>query len=151
MSKLQKIIALWIAGTIALMYLVRVIGHKELSILVILGSIGSAVYFIYQKGRTKIGPENGKVIYSDDSICTECGSTGKSSLKMGGSAWAEVVAWIISIALVTVTFGISLLIGIAYTASRRSNSMKVCKACSGKVIAVQSPEGQNLLKKYGLI
>lgn len=148
MSKFQKIIALWIAGTIALMYLVRVIGHSELSIFVILGSIGSAVYMLYQKGRTIVGSQNGDMVYGNDFICTECGSAGKASLKMGGSAWAEILLWIISIALVTVTFGLSLLIGIAYTASRRSNSMKVCKVCKGKVIAVNSPEGQALLKKY---
>lgn len=150
MSKLQKIIILWIIGTVSLIYLVRVIGYSELSIIVILGSIGLAVYLIYQKRRTKIGVENGKMIYSNDYICTECGSTGKSSLKMGGSVWAEVIAWIISIGLVTITFGISLLLGIAYTASRRSNSIKVCKACRGKVIAVSSPEGKNLLKQYEL-
>lgn len=149
MSKLQKVILLWVLGTIAFMYFVRVIGHSELSILVILGSIGSAVYILYQKGRTIVGSQNGDMVYSNDFICTECGSSGKASLKMGGAAWVEILLWIISIALVTVTFGISLLIGIAYTISRRSNSMKVCKACKGKVIAVNSPEGKALLSKYG--
>lgn len=151
MSKLQKIILLWVLGTILSVYFVKIIGHDELSIVVILGSIGAASYLLYQKGKTVVGSQNGKAIYSNEFICTECGNVGKASLKLGGSAWAEVVAWMISIALIMVTFGLSLLIGIAYTASRRSNETKVCKDCKGKVIAVNSPEGQALMSKYGLM
>lgn len=150
MSKFQRMILLWIVATIALAYFVSFIGG-EFPALVIMGSIGSAAYMLYRKGVVPVAVQNDKSIYNNDFICTECGNAGKAGLKLGGSAWAEVVAWIVSLALVMVTFGISLLIGIAYTASRRSNETKVCKACKGKVIPVSSPEGQLMMKKYGLI
>lgn len=151
MNKTLKIILLWIAVTMVLVVLASNAGYPELGGLMTMGSVGLAMYVVYQKGKVVITTQNGVNIYNNDFICTECGNAGKAALKLGGSAWAEVIAWIVSFALIMVTFGLSLLIGAAYTSSRRSNETKVCKACKGKVIPVSSPEGQLMMKKYGLI
>ena len=84
-------------------------------------------------------------------ICTQCGTIGMANKEFSGNFAVELIMWFVGIALIPITAGISLLIGVAYTWWRRSSAKKVCKECGGLVIGVDTPEGERLLKKYGFV
>lgn len=84
-------------------------------------------------------------------ICTQCGTIGIAEKQFAGNFAVELIMWIVGFALMIVTAGVSLLIGIAYTWWRRSSAKKVCKECGGAVVWVDTPEGTRLLKLYGFV
>ncbi|UFH59818.1 hypothetical protein [Sulfurovum mangrovi] len=92
----------------------------------------------------------GKTIRGDV-VCTECGTIGFAKSEIGGSAWVEILLFIISLFLVVPTLGFSLLISIAYMFHRRQSSKKVCKKCGGKVVGVDTPMGKKIIKEMGFV
>ena len=86
----------------------------------------------------------------DNMICEDCGHTGTAKKVISGSLWLEIVLYIAAILTAVPTFFVSLLIPFVYSIHRRTVSNKVCRKCGGKVIGIDEPKGEELLKKMAL-
>ena len=68
-------------------------------------------------------------------ICTHCGYSGKTDLKVKGSFMIELLLWCCFI-----------IPGLIYSIWRVSNKIVVCPKCKGEtMIPIDSPMGQKLL------
>lgn len=92
---------------------------------------------------------NKQKIIRGDVICEDCGTIGFAKTKIAGTFWVEILLYIVGIALAVPTFLISLLVPLGYSVHRRTGSTKVCKKCGGKVVNVNTPRGQMLVKQMG--
>jgi len=84
------------------------------------------------------------------SICEDCGHVGKPTKRLEGAFWVEALLWIIGVALIALTAGISLLIPIGYSIRRYTAATRVCYKCGGKMISITTPRGKKLLKEMGV-
>ena len=73
-----------------------------------------------------------------DTVCTNCGHAGPSSLKTPGSGLIELVLWLCF-----------LIPGLIYSIWRRSGQHQVCEMCgSRELVPVGSPKGKALIAAF---
>jgi len=74
---------------------------------------------------------------SDLAICERCGLAGTGKKETPGSFFVELLLWLFFC-----------LPGIIYTAWRLTSSKRVCAACKGELVPINSPRGQMLWQSY---
>lgn len=70
-------------------------------------------------------------------ICEKCGHTGKGVKQAPGSFAVELVLWVFFC-----------LPGLVYSVWRMASVKRVCAACKGDLVAIESPRGQLLWRTY---
>ena len=89
---------------------------------------------------------------SGSHVCKSCHSVVVPKKEMSGTFWMELLLWLLSFALLPLTYGVSLLIGLGYSLSRYRNNKLICPVCgSDDVVPVDSPIGRKILKEEGLV
>lgn len=72
----------------------------------------------------------------------------KKELITKGSLLAELFAWLLCLALIPFTFGLSLVFCIVYSIWRHLSRFKGCPQCQGQMIKTNSPVGQKMVAEY---
>ena len=89
--------------------------------------------------------------YKGSHICKACHSIIIPKKRVKGSFAIELLLWIVSLALVPLTLGISLLIGLSYSFWRIFNKDLVCPVCgSTEVVPIDTPVAREIIEKMGL-
>jgi hypothetical protein len=70
-------------------------------------------------------------------ICERCGQTGTGKRVAPGSFAVEVVLWLLFCAP-----------GLVYTTWRIFSARRLCGACAGELVPLESPRGQMLAQQY---
>lgn len=70
-------------------------------------------------------------------ICMDCGTIGEGDSLMKGNGFIELILWLCFI-----------IPGLIYSIWRSSSRHKACSACQGKLIQLDSPRGQQLVKQF---
>ena len=73
----------------------------------------------------------------DAMICTDCGTIGEGRSEVKGNILIEIILWLCFI-----------IPGLIYSIWRSSSRTRVCSKCGGKLIQLDTPRGQQLLKQY---
>lgn len=75
--------------------------------------------------------------HAEAMICTDCGTIGEGKDQVKGNVLVEIILWLCFIVP-----------GLIYSIWRSSSKNKVCDACQGKLIQLDTPRGQQLLKQF---
>jgi hypothetical protein len=80
------------------------------------------------------------------SICERCGHVGLPEKRIPGSTAVQVTLFVLGL----ITFGVVLLVWLAYVVWRIFNTEMVCPSCGSAktMVSLSSPLGQNLQKQF---
>lgn len=70
-------------------------------------------------------------------ICTDCGTVSEGTDQIRGSGLIELIMWLCFI-----------IPGLIYSLWRNSTKTRVCIICHGKLIHLDTPRGQQLVKQF---
>ena len=82
-------------------------------------------------------------------ICHNCGTVSNGKRQAKGSLLAELVLWILGVAITPFTLFLSIAIPVFYSAWRLTNKYYSCPECAAdNIVETSTPKGKKLIAEY---